>query len=276
LSNIFLNGHTLAPEARPATQEAAIDELTGYAGDAMPRYLRVARDLQAAIGGGEFAVGSLLPTELQLAVRYGVSRQTVRQAIGQLRDRGMLSARRRIGTRVDAAEPVRHFRYGFQSVADLLDLAANTEMLVDGRDWVTASGRLTAELGCRAGQRWLKLSCRRLPPGDPRPLCCADVYVDHRLAPAVMSQTVFRSALFMVLEKAAGEPIVEIRQEIQAIVLDTAAAARLDAHAGAPALRIVRRYLGTGHRLMEVSVTTLPADRFVYSLTIRRHPTGAA
>jgi DNA-binding GntR family transcriptional regulator len=240
--------------------------------ESTPRYLRVAQHLQQAIRQGDFPVGTLLPTENQLAIQYGVSRQTVRQAIGQLRERGMLSARKRIGTRVDATEPSRHFRYGFQSVADLMDLAADTEMVVDARDWVTASGRLTAELGCRAGHRWLKLSCRRLPPGDPRPICSADVYVDHRLAPAVATQSVFRSALFKILERTAGEPIQEIRQEVHATVLDAAQALRLDAPPGSPALRIVRRYLGTGHRLMEVSFTTLPADRFVYSLTLQRQP----
>jgi DNA-binding GntR family transcriptional regulator len=239
---------------------------------AMPRYLRVAQRLQQAIRDGEFPLGSLLPTEVQLAVHYGVSRQTVRQAIGQLRQRGMLSTRKRVGTRVDAADPAELFRYAFQSVGDLQGMASETEMLVDGRDWVTAGGRLTAELGCRAGQRWLRLRCRRLRPGETRPLCCLDVYVDHRLAAAVASQEVFRSALFMLLEREAGEPIQEIRQEIQATVLDAATAKRLEAVPGAPALRIVRRYLGTGNRLMEVSITTLPADRFVYSLTIQRQP----
>lgn len=247
---------------------AAVDEPT-------PRYLRVARRLQQAIQDGEFPLGTLLPTEVQLAVHYGVSRQTVRQAIGQLRQRGMLSTRKRVGTRVDAVDPNEMFRYSFQSVGDLQGLASETEMLVDGRDWVTASGRLTAELGCRPGQRWLKLRCRRLRPGDTRPLCCLDVYVDPRLAPAVATQDVFRSAMFMLLEREAGEPIQEIRQEIHAVVLDAATAKRLDAVAGAPALRIVRRYLGTGNRLMEVSITTLPADRFVYSLTIQRQPQAA-
>src|SRR5258708_6184019 len=113
----------------------------------MPRYLRVAQRLQQAIQDGEFPLGSLLPTEVQLAVHYGVSRQTVRQAIGQLRQRGMLSTRKRVGTRVDAADPTELFRYAFQSIGDLQGMASETEMLVDGRDWITASGRLTAELG---------------------------------------------------------------------------------------------------------------------------------
>lgn len=252
--------------------EGVIDAETAASGEATPRYLRVAQMLREAIHGGEFPVGSLLPTEVQLAAHYGVSRQTIRQAIGQLRDRGMLSSRKRIGTRVDATEPVRNVRYAFQSVTDLLNLAAGTEMVVDARDWVTASGALAQEIGCRPGSRWLKLSVRRLPAGETLPLSCAEVYVDRRLAPAVAGHTVFRSALFMMLEQHAGEPIVEIRQEIQATVLTAEQADLLRAPAGSPALRIVRRYLGTGHRLMETSVTTLPAGRFVYSLTIQRRP----
>ena len=239
---------------------------------ARPRYVQVAQRLRAAIEAGDFPVGSLLPTELQLALRYGVSRQTIRGAIQQLRQHGLLSTRKRVGTRVAAADPARLFRYAFQSVGDLLGMAAETEMLVDGRDWVSARGALAAELGCRPGLRWLRLRCRRRRPGEARPLCCADVYVDQHLAPAVATQDVFRSALFMLLEETLGEPVREIRQEIQATILDEATAARVEGAAGAPALRIIRRYLGAGNRLIEVSVTTLPADRFVYSLTIQRQP----
>lgn len=239
---------------------------------ARPRYRQVALRLQEAIRRGDFPVGSVLPTEVQLALRYGVSRQTVREAIDQLRQHGMLSTRKRVGTRVDAAEPSRLFHYAFQSIGDLLGLAAETEMVVDGRDWVTVRRGLAAELGCRSGLRWFRLRCRRRRPGETRPLCCSDVYVDEHLAPGIATQDVFRSALFMLLEQSAGEPVREIRQDIQATVLDAATAERLDAVPGAPALRVIRRYVGAGNRLIEVSVTTLPADRFVYSLTIQRQP----
>lgn len=246
-------------------RESDIDEERGG-----PRYARIAQSLREAIRAGEFPVGIVLPTELQLAARYGVSRQTVRQAIGQLRGQGMLSTRKRIGTRVEAATPARPFRSAFQSVADLLGLAADTEMVIDARESVTARGALAAKLGCRPGAFWLKLLGRRVPKGQTLPLCCVDVYVERGLAGAVMTQSVFRRALFEVLEEAAGEPVAEIRQEIEATVLDAAHAARLRAAPGSPALRITRRYLGAGRGLMEVSVTTFPADRFVYSLTIRR------
>ena len=68
-----------------------------------PLYLQVAHRLERQIISGERAVGSLLPPEADLAQQLGVSRHTIRQAIAQLRKKGMLVARKGVGTRVEAA-----------------------------------------------------------------------------------------------------------------------------------------------------------------------------
>lgn len=47
---------------------------------------------------GEFKVGAKLPTESELVATYGVSRTVVREAISQLRARGLVETRRGIGT----------------------------------------------------------------------------------------------------------------------------------------------------------------------------------
>jgi GntR family transcriptional regulator len=58
--------------------------------DELPLYLRLAErllaDLQAADGAG----GARLPSERQLAERYEASRVTIRAALGELRERGVL------------------------------------------------------------------------------------------------------------------------------------------------------------------------------------------
>ena len=46
------------------------------------------RDIEADIDSGAIAPDTRLPTELELAEQYGVSRVTVRRAIGSLRERG--------------------------------------------------------------------------------------------------------------------------------------------------------------------------------------------
>ncbi|WPB88032.1 GntR family transcriptional regulator [Streptomyces malaysiensis] len=60
-------------------------------------YRRVAADLREAIAAGEYGSGGRLPAESALAERYGVSRGTIRQALGALRADGLVTSRR--GTR---------------------------------------------------------------------------------------------------------------------------------------------------------------------------------
>ena len=57
-------------------------------------YRKVADDLRAAIGAGEYPPGTRLPSESDLAERYSVSRGTVRQAFAALRADGVIASRR--------------------------------------------------------------------------------------------------------------------------------------------------------------------------------------
>ena len=64
----------------------------------MPIYEDIARDLLEAIHRGQYPVGGLIPTELELAARYEVSRQTVRAAMRRLTELGAVSRRKGSGT----------------------------------------------------------------------------------------------------------------------------------------------------------------------------------
>jgi GntR family transcriptional regulator len=57
-------------------------------------YRKVADDIKAAIAAGEYGAGTRLPSESELARRYGVSRGTVRQAFAALRADGVIASRR--------------------------------------------------------------------------------------------------------------------------------------------------------------------------------------
>jgi GntR family transcriptional regulator len=57
-------------------------------------YRKVAEDIKAAIAAGTYPPGSLLPSEAELAERYGLSRRTVRQAFAALRADGVIASRR--------------------------------------------------------------------------------------------------------------------------------------------------------------------------------------
>ena len=68
-------------------------------------YERVARDLAAAIAEEVYPVGGRLPSERDLAQKYGVSRPTVREAIIALELDGLVEVRTNSGVYVIARQP---------------------------------------------------------------------------------------------------------------------------------------------------------------------------
>jgi GntR family transcriptional regulator, phosphonate transport system regulatory protein len=64
---------------------------------------RIADDLERDIAGGAHAAGERLPGEVAIAGRFGVNRHTVRRALAELAERGLVRAERGSGTYVEAA-----------------------------------------------------------------------------------------------------------------------------------------------------------------------------
>lgn len=95
--------------------------------EALPH--RVAALLSREIEAGDFNPGGRLPTEQQLAERFGVSRNVVREAIAQLRADGMIEARQGVGAFVLAPE----LRSAIRIDAEALKSAANMEQLFELR-----------------------------------------------------------------------------------------------------------------------------------------------
>ena len=73
-----------------------------------PKYLQVADTLRTEIADGVFRDGQALMTEEELRIRFGVSRQTVRQAIALLEEDGLVIRRRGSGTYVRHGPRMRH------------------------------------------------------------------------------------------------------------------------------------------------------------------------
>lgn len=67
-----------------------------------PLWDAIAQTLTSEIGAGRFGAGAKLPTEAELARRFGVNRHTVRHALGVMATRGLVHARRGAGVFVAA------------------------------------------------------------------------------------------------------------------------------------------------------------------------------
>ena len=232
-----------------------------------PRYMQVAQHLQRQIDAGIYGVGTLLPPEADLAAHLSVSRHTLRLAIAQLRDRGVLTARKGVGTRVEAREDDWRARFTVNSRTGLFDFARTTELHFDRRGMVEARGALASDMGVRPGRRFYHLAGLRYYAGDERPFCFNEVYLDPRLRDVVADIEVLRVALFTLIEDKTGERVKEIQQEVRAVHLPEGIAEGLDRAPGDLGMRLTRRYLGAGSRLLEYAVQYYPGDPFAYQTT---------
>lgn len=80
---------------RPVLEAFAIER-----NSPIPLWFQVAEHLEHAIVSGALPQGAFLDNEIAMAERLGVSRPTMRRAMEQLVDRGLVVRRRGIGTRV--------------------------------------------------------------------------------------------------------------------------------------------------------------------------------
>ena len=235
-----------------------------------PRYQRVADDLTKRIGSGKYPVGAYLPTEMELCRQYGISRHTVREALRQLRDAGLISRRRRIGTEVVARMPKATYRQPTNSIGDLLQYAEETQLSILDTKPVVADAALAELLECREGAKWLRVNSLRVVPGDARPVCMTTAYLDLRLPDLEQNLATLSGPISAMLERVYGIQISRIEQSIQAVRLGKRQAKRLRALEGGPALRAIRRYYDHSGRLVELSNALHPGERFTYVTSLIR------
>jgi DNA-binding GntR family transcriptional regulator len=237
---------------------------------ARPRYQRVADDLTKRIGSGRYPVGGYLPTEMELCRQYSISRHTVREALRQLRDAGLISRRRRIGTEVVSRTPRASYRQPTNSIGDLLQYAEETQLSILEMKEIAADAALAELLECREGARWLRVNSLRAVPGDARPVCMTTAYLDSTLPDLEKNLEALSGPISAMLERVYGVRIARIEQSIQAVRLGKRQAKLLRAADGGPALRAIRRYYDRSGRLIELSNAIHPGERFTYVTSLVR------
>lgn len=80
----------------------------------LPLYEVVKRQITEAIMMGKWSAGTVLPSEIALSQMFGVAVGTIRRALMDLTNEGLLSRRRKTGTVVTGRTPQHSLRFFFQ------------------------------------------------------------------------------------------------------------------------------------------------------------------
>lgn len=236
------------------------------------RYALVAKDLIERIASGRYPVGTLLPTEFELCELYDVSRHTVRAAITQLQNQGLVSRRKRVGTRVEAATPRGGYSQSLASVADLAHLAETQVRSIQDVSHFVADIAQARRLGLEPGEHYFCVSSIRVDQENLRaPLCWTDVYaLDIYAAVIELAKEHPDELIAALIEQHFGRHIDVVDQQVRAVLLNPEIAKSLNAEAGTPGLKILRQYRDDEGQVMVVSETVHPDDRFTLVSQMRR------
>jgi GntR family transcriptional regulator len=195
------------------------------------RYLDLAGELRRALATGEHPPGQLLPSEAELAAAHGVSRVTVRKALGQLKREGLVDSRQGFGWYAIAAP----FRQSLSELTTIESQAAAAGLTprrrVLGFAFVDAPPRAAHVLGTPT-----VLEITRLNLADDRPFARVTVWVPEPLAADLSRRAVEHQPLYELLGIALGGAT----QAITAVGASPEDAALLELPVGSPLLRCER------------------------------------
>lgn len=200
---------------------------------AVPRYLHIADWLRQRVDGGELKPLARVPSEVELAKQFSVSRETVRSAMDRLVADGYLFRRAGKGTFV-AARRIEHTGSTQTSLSATLDsvgLAHSTRVLM--ARLMPADHHVARALRLSAGSSVACIRRLRLVEGEPVALhttCLPEAYAD------ILEGDLTGSP--QELLSAAGIPIVTSRDTLQAVHADPDEARLLGITAGSPLLRL--------------------------------------
>ncbi len=236
-------------------------------GSPIPLYYQFAQQLESAIEHGALAPGNLLGNELEIAVRLGLSRPTIRQAIQSLVDKGLLVRRRGVGTQVVHNQVKRPLE--LSSLYDDLAAAGQSPTTRILRNEVhPAPADVAAALGIPEGGDVAVLERLRLTRGEPVAYLC------NYLPASLLDLDTLRlesTGLYRMM-RAVGITLRSARQTVGARSATAAESELLDEPEGAALLTMRRTAYDDSGRAVEYGTHVYRAARYAFDFQLLVRP----
>jgi DNA-binding GntR family transcriptional regulator len=229
----------------------------------MPLYFQIAQRIERAILAGDLPAGSRLENEVALGERLGLSRPTIRRAIQELVDKGLLVRRRGIGTQVVHGQVTR--RVELTSLFD--DLAGggqtpSTRLLT--LEEVPADATIADKLAIAEGDPTLHV--RRVRSADDVPVAVLENWLPADFLD-VSSDELTEYGLYQVL-RGRGVTMRVAKQRIGARKATTEEAVLLEIDRGSALLTMDRTAYDNSGRAVEFGHHCYRPDLYSFEVTL--------
>lgn len=242
------------------------DALAGVALDhnsPVPLYHQAAQVLEAAIEDGRLARGSRLEGEVELATRLGISRPTMRAAMKQLVDKGLLVRRRGIGTIV-APRPVRRAVALTSLYDDLKEAGREPQTRLLSFQKVPCPPDVAEHLALEPNDLVVRFDRLRVAGSDP-------IALMHNVVPAglmeIEEEDLERIGLYELFRRGGIAPNVAT-QRVGARKAGEEEAELLEMEPGDPVLTVTRIAYDANGRPIEYGAHRYPAESYWFEMML--------
>ncbi len=221
--------------------------------------------LRDLIDQGEWAPGLQIPNEDRLCEMLGISRITLRHALRNLEEGGMLRREHGRGTFVRSATMVAGVR-GLTSFTDemqTLAVSPGTRLLL--AQVISATREIAEALEIAEGDSVVQL--RRLRLGNGQPIGIQTTHLPSARVPGLFEAASDVTSLYRWLKDNAGIVPVKAKEVYRVGAVAAGDASDLELPVGTPAFE-VERITFDQRSLFEFAVSTMRADRYEIRSTL--------
>lgn len=233
----------------------------------IPLHVQVEEHFRTLIGLKKFEHGALLPKEVELANRLGVSRSTIRQATNKLENEGLIVRKKGVGTKVAEKKGLLtglHHWYSFtQEMKEKGIKVTNLSLKVE---WVDASETIRTFFNSKNDKKVLKLS-KLKGEASGEPIVYFESYFHPRIG--ISENDEFDKPLYAMLEDKYGIIVHRSSENISA-KLAGPVAKKLKVDVASPVLFRERFVYDIGDRPVEYNIGYYRSDKFTYSINIKK------
>lgn len=233
---------------------------------ATPLYVQIKEQIVGSIQSGRWQPDERIPSGPELAAKLGVSVMTVRQAISELVDEGVLVSERGRGTYVARQKFAIRLPYfmGFTEEMKLRGYEPKTRIV--GKGVSEARADVSERLGVPEGSRvvWYE----RLRLADDEPICFEVSYFSYERFPDFPLPEDEYTSSYGIFKERYGVEIVRAEQTFQAIKATYKQARMLKVAPDSPVLLLVSAEFDGGASPIQFTVGAYRGDR--YSIMVER------
>ncbi|SFF86802.1 GntR family transcriptional regulator [Halobacillus alkaliphilus] len=233
----------------------------------LPIYYQIEEDIKQRISDGEYQPNDMIPSERILSENYAVSRMTVRQAITNLVNEGVLYREKGRGTFI-AENKIEQSLKGLTSFTEDMKtrgMTASSKLL--DFEKVTASGEISRKLEIEENAEIYRL--QRIRYADQKPMAIETNFLPAAMFPNLKKENV-RGSLYDYVEKNKRQKIGKASQIIEATIANEDQSSLLEIPLGSAVLHIERHSFLEDGTPFEVVKSSYRADRYKFSSDITR------